>query len=58
MVDNPKYNFITQKEAKDWLSENKITLHHHQDGFTIQFIPTDLHKNIPHSGGASILRNK
>jgi hypothetical protein len=57
MVDSPKYGFKTQQEVKSWLSDNGITLHHHQDGKTIQLIPTDLHGNIPHSGGAAILRN-
>jgi hypothetical protein len=58
MINDPNYNFKSQSEVKEWLSDNNITLHHHQDGKAIQLVPTDLHKNIPHSGGASILRNK
>lgn len=44
-------------EAKKYLKDKGLTPHHHQDGKTIELIPTELHKNIPHSGGASILRN-
>lgn len=34
------------------------TWHHHQDGKTMQLVPTDLHDAVRHSGGASLLRNK
>lgn len=34
------------------------TWHHHQDGKTMQLVPTDLHDAVRHTGGASILRNK
>lgn len=44
-------------QAKKYLKDKGLTPHHHQDGKTIELIPTELHKNIPHSGGASILRN-
>lgn len=50
-------NFSSKKSVKEWLKDNKITLHHHQDGKTIQLIPYKLHSNIPHSGGASSLRD-
>jgi hypothetical protein len=32
------------------------TWHHHQDRETMQLVPTDLHKNIPHSGGVSEIK--
>ena len=48
--------FKTQKEAADWLNNNKITLHH-QNNTTVLLIPTDLHGNIPHIGSASDMRN-
>jgi len=32
-----------------------LTWHHHQDGYTMQLIPTDLHGTVPHSGGVSTL---
>ena len=34
------------------------TWHHHQDGKTMQLIPTDVHSTFPHTGGASVLRSK
>jgi len=48
----------SKNAAKKYLKEKGLTPHHHQDGKTIQFIPSDLHNNIPHTGGASILRNR
>ena len=44
-------------EAKKYLKDKSLTPHHHQDGKTIELIPTALHSNVPHSGGASVLRN-
>ena len=44
-------------QANKYLEKNGLTPHHHQDGKTIELIPTELNKNIPHSGGASKLRN-
>lgn len=43
-------------QGKKYLKDNGLTPHHHQAGKTIELIPTALHKNIPHSGGASKLR--
>lgn len=43
-------------QGKKYLKDNGLTPHHHQDGKTIELIPTALHKNVPHSGGASKLR--
>ncbi|MDJ0708552.1 MAG: HNH endonuclease, partial [Leptolyngbyaceae cyanobacterium MO_188.B28] len=34
----------------------QLTWHHHQGGKTMLLVPTDLHGNIPHTGGASISR--
>lgn len=34
------------------------TWHHVEDGETMQLIPTDVHRNFPHTGGASFLRNQ
>ncbi len=42
--------------ARELLSNAGLTPHHHSDT-VIQLIPTDLHKNIPHIGSASDLRN-
>jgi hypothetical protein len=34
------------------------TWHHHQDGTTMQLIPKELHNNVPHTGGNSIVNDK
>jgi hypothetical protein len=36
---------------KDW------TWHHKEDGVTMELIPSDLNNNIPHTGGASIVKD-
>ncbi len=33
------------------------TWHHVEDGETMQLVPTDIHSEFPHTGGASIIRN-
>ena len=43
-------------EAKKLLKEKGLTPHHLDDE-TIQLIPTKLHRNIPHVGSASDMRN-
>ncbi|WP_416807561.1 T7SS effector LXG polymorphic toxin [Bacillus safensis] len=50
-----QYGFKSQHEAKEWLVKVKLTPHH-LDNKTIQLVPTDLHKNVPHIGAASDLR--
>ncbi len=52
-----EYGFNTQKEVRDWLKEQGLTPHHHQNGVTIQLVDTKIHNKFPHSGGASNLRN-
>ena len=58
-----KHNFdvrLIEKIAKQknptWKKQKGYTWHHHQDAKTMQYVPTDLHSSIPHSGGASRLR--
>ena len=51
-----EYGFKTQKEAKEWLSKEGLTPHHHTDGKTILLIDKSIHDKFPHTGGASILR--
>ncbi len=38
------------------INGTKYTWHHHQNKRYMQLVPTDLHDNIPHIGGASKLR--
>jgi hypothetical protein len=34
------------------------TWHHHQDGTTMQYVPTDLHNAVRHAGGVAIARGR
>jgi hypothetical protein len=45
-------------EAQRWMDANGLTWHHHQGGVSMLAVPTDLHANIPHTGGASSARAK
>ena len=45
-----------KNQAKKYLKKKKLTPHHHQDGKTIELIPSALHNNVPHTGGVAILR--
>jgi hypothetical protein len=47
----------SQTAGQNLLRDLELTPHHVEDGQTIQLIPTPLHSNVPHIGGASILRN-
>ena len=40
-----------------FVEEQGVTLHHNENGFSLDKIPSPLHNNLPHSGGATILRN-
>ena len=51
-----KYDLPNPTQARNLLRELDLTPHHHQNGRTIQLIPTALHGDIPHVGGASGLR--
>lgn len=51
-----EYGLPNQTAGQNLLRELELTPHHVEDGETIQLIPTALHSNIPHIGGASILR--
>lgn len=39
------------KEPKGW------TWHHKEDGTTMELVPSDLHNNVPHSGGVSVAKD-
>lgn len=45
-------------EAQRWMDANNLTWHHHQGGISMLAVPTDIHANIPHTGGASPARAK
>ena len=48
---------LVKKLRQGKLDGVKYTWHHHQNGRYMQLVPRDLHDNIPHTGGASRLRN-
>ena len=58
---------LTGNSTKDAILSNKAiglkstpdgyTWHHAPDGKTMQLVPTEINKNFPHTGGASIVRN-
>ena len=39
--------------AQAWMDANHLTWHHHQDHHTMLAVPTPLHENVPHIGGAA-----
>jgi hypothetical protein len=39
------------KRPKGW------TWHHTEDGTTMQLVPSNLHNNVPHSGGVSLAKD-
>ncbi len=43
----------TPEEVEQWRKENKYTWHEGSDCSTMQKVPTEVHGNIPHSGGIS-----
>ena len=34
-----------------------MTWHHHQDGVTMELVPSKINNNVPHDGGASIVKD-
>ena len=44
-------------ESFRYRKKNNLTWHHHEDGTTMQLVPRELHENIPHTGGASLVKN-
>lgn len=43
----------TPEEVEQWRKENKYTWHECKDCKTMQKVPTEVHGNVPHSGGIS-----
>lgn len=44
-------------EVKNWMKDNKYTWHECSDCSTMQKVPTEVHGNVPHSGGVSEFKN-
>ena len=43
----------TPEEVAQWRKDNKYTWHECKDCKTLQKVPTEIHGNVPHSGGIS-----
>lgn len=63
-VGDRNADFIAAREAMaEKLGKDKFkepegwTWHHKEDGSTMELIPSDLHNNVPHSGGVSVARD-
>ena len=46
------------KRIENFRSEKNLAWHHHQDGTIMQLVPRDLNGKVPHTGGASVSRNR
>lgn len=49
-LNDPKWPGIEKNSPEGW------TWHHHEDGVTMELVPTALNKNVSHTGGASIVK--
>lgn len=41
----------TEKDVEQWENDNKLTIHECSDMKTCQFVPTEIHEAVHHSGG-------
>lgn len=69
-TDDRDYNFTQADEKlaeqrdcnpddiRKWRKENKYTWHECKDCKTMQLVPTEVHGNIPHSGGISAYKSQ
>lgn len=48
--------FKNVKEVKEYFKNNRLTLHHENDGETLSIIDRDFHETYRHTGGAAKLR--
>lgn len=46
----------TPEEVAKWRNENRYTWHECRDCRSMQKVPTEIHGNIPHSGGISVYK--
>jgi hypothetical protein len=44
--------------VKDLRDTQNLTWHHHEDMRTMQLVPADLNNNVPHTGGASLVKKQ
>ncbi|WP_319779967.1 HNH endonuclease [Maridesulfovibrio sp.] len=48
----------TSEDVRNYRKENNLTWHEHEDMQTLQLVPSEIHGNIPHSGGVAAIKNK
>lgn len=48
----------TAQEGNDLRAKYGLTWHHHQDGRTLQLVPTELHDKVKHTGGFAIEKTR
>ncbi len=48
---------MTAAEVSRDLKARNLTLHHDPNGVTMKMVNSTVHNNVPHAGGASVLRN-
>lgn len=57
MTGKPSDFTAAKREAGLKNTPPGMTWHRHQDGVTMELIPSDINNNVPHDGGASITRS-
>ncbi|HEY0004206.1 MAG TPA: HNH endonuclease [Pyrinomonadaceae bacterium] len=58
MTGDPYTDFkLANKEVGLKETPAGMTWHHHQDGVTMELIPTKINNNVPHDGGASVVKS-
>jgi hypothetical protein len=60
--ENLKGNYTTDidmanKESGFSRTPDGYTWHHVEDGKTMQLVPLELHRQVPHTGGVAVIRN-
>ncbi|MFH1897551.1 MAG: HNH endonuclease [Candidatus Desantisbacteria bacterium] len=50
-------NEAMRKIDPKWKEPKDYTWHHNEDGVTMELVHTDIHGNVPHTGGASIVKD-
>lgn len=48
----------TKQEVQSWMRENNYTWHERSDCKTMDAVPREIHNNIAHSGGISVIKNQ
>lgn len=59
LTGNSTHDSALANEAAGFNSTPEgYTWHHHEDGVTMELVPSDLHSAVQHTGGAAIIRGK